>query len=276
MPRKSVTANKEKNPPVKKPPAKAVLPESFVCPEKQRAFAAACDKVIYAVREENGIGTLSEKTVHAVLKNYLEPDTGFHEIKTGRYFADVRTPDGIFEIQTRQFNKLRSKLEAFLPDYSVIVVYPIPHIKYLRWVDEATGEISPPHKSPKKGVFQSVFYELYKIKPYLTHPNFHLLLIMMDLEEYRFLNGWSRDRKKGSSRSDRIPTSLYAEEAIDTLSDYRKLIPDTLPETFTVKDYAKAARITQTAAQPAINVLYYVGAIDRIGKSGNAFLYERR
>ena len=171
-------------------------------------FLDACDRVIHTEHTENGIGTLSEKTVHSVLKNYLEPDTSFHEIRTGRYVADIRTPDGIYEIQTRQFTKLRNKLEAFLPEYSVTIVYPIPHIKYLRWIDEQTGEISPARKSPKKGVFQSVFYELYKIKPYLTHPNLHLLLMLIDLEEYRFLNGYSKDRKKGSTRSDRIPTAL--------------------------------------------------------------------
>ena len=64
--------------------------------------------------------------------------------------------------------------------------------------------------------------------------------MLIDLEEYRFLNGYSKDRKKGSTRSDRIPTALYACEAIMSISDYQKLIPDMLPETFTVKDYAKA------------------------------------
>ena len=112
------------------------------CSNDER-FLAACDRIIHTEHIENGIGTLSEKTVHSVLKYYLEPDTSFHEVKTGRYVADIRTPDGIYEIQTRQFNKLRNKLEAFLPEYSVTVVYPIPHIKYLRWIDGQTGEITP-------------------------------------------------------------------------------------------------------------------------------------
>ena len=238
-------------------------------------FLDACDRVIHTEHTENGIGTLSEKTVHSVLKNYLEPDTSYHEIKTGRYVADIRTPDGIYEIQTRQFNKLRNKLEAFLPEYSVTIVYPIPHIKYLRWIDEQTGEISPARKSPKKGVFQSVFYELYKIKPYLTHPNLHLLLMLIDLEEYRFLNGYSKDRKKGSTRSDRIPTALYASEAIMSVDDYKKLIPDELDDTFTAKDFAKACHVNITIAQPAVNVLTHVGALEYIGKRGQAYLYQR-
>ena len=142
-------------------------------------------------------------------------------------------------------------------------------------IDDTTGEISAPHKSPKRGVFQEVFFELYKIKPYLTHPNFHLLLLLIDLEEYRFLNGWSKDRKRGSSRSDRIPTALYAKEAIMTPSDYIKLVPDTVPARFTAKDYAKACHVTQSVAQTAANVLCHVGVIEHVGKVRNAYLYER-
>ena len=247
---------------------------TYTSPDAAR-FLAACDKIIHTEHIEKGIGTLSEKTVHSVLKHYLEPDTSFHEVKTGRYVADIRTSDGIYEIQTRQFNKLRNKLDAFLPEYSVTVVYPIPHIKYLRWIDAETGEISPARKSPKTGVFQSVFYELYKIKPYLSHPNFHLLLLLIDLEEYRFLNGYDRDRKKGSTRSDRIPTALYASETIFSVSDYKKLIPDELSDTFTVRDFAKASHITAAQAQPAVNVLTHLGVLEHIGKSGRLYLYGR-
>ena len=38
-------------------------------------FEAAKNRVIGINRERQGIGTLSEKTVHAVLKNYYAPDT---------------------------------------------------------------------------------------------------------------------------------------------------------------------------------------------------------
>ena len=47
-------------------------------------FQSVCDNIIHSAHTENGIGTLSEKTVHAILKNYLEPDTSYHEIRTGR------------------------------------------------------------------------------------------------------------------------------------------------------------------------------------------------
>ncbi len=73
-----------------------------------------------------GIGTLSEKTVHAVMKNYYAPDTDMHEIPIENFVADIFTGQEIIEIQTRAFYKMRRKLDAFLPLYPVTIVYPIP------------------------------------------------------------------------------------------------------------------------------------------------------
>ncbi len=247
---------------------------SGITPDKIRRFEAACDRIIYSAREENGIGTLGEKTLHAVLKNYLVSDTQFHEIKVGRFFADIKCNNEIIEIQTKQFNRLRSKLEAFLTENRVTVVYPIAYEKKLRWVDIESGEISKPHKSPKRGRPQSVFYELYKIKPFLNHENFRLLIVLVNIEEYRFLNGWSQDKKKGSSCSDRIPTALIDEIYLKTPKDYILLIPAGLNNEFTVKEYAKAAKITAKYAQPAVNILYHLGVIERVGKKGNSYIYS--
>lgn len=36
----------------------------------QKLFADACQKIVAKERETNGIGTLKEKTMHAVLKNF--------------------------------------------------------------------------------------------------------------------------------------------------------------------------------------------------------------
>jgi hypothetical protein len=239
----------------------------------QELFQQACDKVIDNIREGKGIGTLSEKTVHAVLKNYLQPDITCHEIKVKTFYADILTDEGIIEIQTRSFDKLRRKLEVFLELYPVTIVYPVPNTKWLRWVNEETGEISSPRKSPKSGTPYMIFPELYKIKNFLLNPNLKLHIILLDLEEYRFLNGWSKDKKKGSSRSDRIPSQIIDEITINNISEYSKLIPDTLPDTFTSTDYKKATRLSQDQAATALNILYYVGAVERMGKKGHAYLY---
>ncbi|MGB8452790.1 MAG: hypothetical protein WCD89_10690 [Anaerocolumna sp.] len=239
------------------------------------SFQNACNKIIDNKREGNGIGTLGEKTVHAILKNYLVSDESCHEIKVGNFYADIVDENGIIEIQTRNFDKLRRKLNAFLEFSPVTLVYPIPHTKWLRWVNEETGEVSPPRKSPKTGTPYMIFPELYKIKNYLLHPNLHLHIILLNLEEYRLLNGWSKDKKKGSTRNDGIPTDLVEEVTIKNLTEYKKLIPECLPDTFTSKDYQKAAGLRISDASTALNILNYVGAVNRIGKKGRAYLYSR-
>ena len=63
------------------------------------------------------------------------------------------------------------------------------------------------------------------------------------------------------------------EYLIDCPEDYRMLIPPEL-EGFTSKEYAKATKLTVNRAQTALNVLHYLGVVERIGKKGNSYLYE--
>lgn len=237
-------------------------------------FQAAKDKIIGIDRQRLGIGTLSEKTVHAILKNYLQPDEDHHEIPIEGYVADIYNNGEIIEIQTRQFDKMRNKLKAFLPLYPVTIVYPIPREKWIIWIDEKSGELSNPRKSPLKGSRYTVFPELYKIKMYLKDPNLRLKLILMDMEEYKLLNGWSKDKKKGSSRYDRIPTNLVEEVEINCIEDYMQFVPYELDGKFTVKEFGKAAHIPAKLAGIVVNILHHMGTLERIGKQGNAYLYE--
>lgn len=236
-------------------------------------FQRAYGEVVLKERERGGIGTLSEKTLHAVLKNYFEPDKEKQEIKVGTYYADICNETGIIEIQTRQFNKLRNKLTYFLEEYPVTIVYPIPYQKWLYWIDEETGEVSGGRRSPKKGSFYEAFLELYKIKNFLTHERLSLCLVLVDIEEYRRLNGWSKDRKRGSHRSDRIPIALQQQLDIHSLEDYKAVLPENLPEMFNSKDFATAAKISMRLAQVSLNILLEVGAVERIGKKGRSYLY---
>ncbi len=236
-------------------------------------FNQAVAKILGREHEDHGIGTLGEKTLHAVVKNYVEPDEDFHEVPLEGYVADIYRDGHIFEIQTANFNTMRRKLATLLPLYAVTIVYPVPATKWLRWIDEETGEITERRKSPKRGTPQAVFAELYKIKMFLKNPNLSIRILLIDVEESRFLNGWSRDRKKGSSRQDRIPIGLVEEYTIECIEDYRMLIPPELAG-FTTKEYAKATKLTVNRAQTALNVLHYLGVVERIGKKGNSYVYE--
>lgn len=237
-------------------------------------FTQSYNKVILSKQKKDGIGTLSEKSLHAIIKNYLEPDEFKQEIKIGSYYADIFNEE-IIEIQTKQFNKLRKKLDCFLKEYKVTVVYPIAYKKWLYWVDKDTAEISKGRKSPKTGVCYQAFIELYKIKSFLKNPNLKIKIILLDIEEYRYLNGWSKDKKNGSHCKDRIPTRIEKEIDIYNLEDYKKLIPKDLEENFTSKEFSKQAKIPVRLGQVVLNILYETEAVKRVGKKGNSYIYER-
>jgi hypothetical protein len=244
--------------------------------DKQHFYEAAFEIAAQQQRETHGIGTLKEKTLHAVLKLYIEPRQENHEKKVGRYVADIINENGITEVQTRSFNAFRKKLECFLERNKVTVVYPIAETKWLTWIDTSTGQATNKRKSPKTGRPYDIFTELYRIKQLLQHPNLSFCIIMLEIQELRYLNGWSIDKKKGSSRCDRIPSDIMGELYIHSTDDYEQLIPAELPQQFSAKDYKKCSGLTLGAAQTALNVLFTVGAVNRTGKIGNAYIYERK
>lgn len=238
-------------------------------------FEQAKEKIIGKDRQRLQIGTLSEKTVHAVVKHYYEPDEDKQEIPIEGLYADIFTGNEIIEIQTRSFDQVRKKLDRFLPEYPVTVVLPIPDTKWLIWIDEETGELTNPRKSPKKGSEYAAFKELYKIKPYLKKEGLTIVLLFLDMEEYRLLNGWSKDKKKGSSRYDGIPLRITREVRFERPSDYQVLIPDSLEGEFTCAEFAKAVKINNRQANLVLNILFYLDVVKRTGKRGRAFVYEK-
>ena len=239
-------------------------------------FKQIVESVTTHTNSSMGIGTYMEKTIHKVLKLYYEPDIDYHEVRIDNYVADIYRDGNIIEIQTGNFNKMRAKLDCFLKDYTVTIVYPIPYTKWLNWIDEDTHKVVSTRKSPKKGNEYLAFKELYKIKSYLTHPNLQLKLVLIDMNEYRLLNGWSTDKKKGSVRYDRIPIKIESELLLECIDDYLSLVPYDMPEVFTTKDYAKATKLTINRATTALNILYHIGVINRVGKKGNAYLYSAK
>ena len=237
-------------------------------------FKAACEAVIGKDRQKNGIGTLGEKTLHAVLKEYFEPHKENQEVRVGNYVADIVGENGVIEIQTRQFNKLLKKLECFLEYCNVTVVYPIPQVKYLSWIDMDTGEVTAKRKSPKKGSIYDAAAELYRIKYTLDNPRMNLCLCLLEVEETRYLNGWSRDKKRGSSRCDRVPTGLNGEIYLRCPEDYRIFIPEGLDSEFTSGVFSKAAHISLKTAQTMLNLLSYLEIVEKVGRESRSIVYK--
>lgn len=238
-------------------------------------FQRACQRVIHLDYQRDSIGILKEKTLHAVLKHCFEPHPENHEIQVGGYVADIVGEHGIIEIQTRSFRNLKNKLPAFLEACPVTVVYPVDSVKWLCWVDPLTGETTRRRRSPKRGTVYEAFWELYQIREYLSHPNLTVRVLLLETEEYRYLNGWSWDRKRGSTRCDRIPLDLLGEVDFTCPADYLKVLPPSLKDPFTVQELARAAGVGENRARSAVSVLKELGAVFRQGKQSRAYLYTR-
>ena len=147
----------------------------MVVPGDPQRFEEARLRVQGGDRLRAGIGTLGEKSLHAILKNYFEPAGENQETRVGGFVADIVGSEGIFEIQTKGFDKLRKKLAAFLPVCPVTVVYPVAQLKWVNWVDPSSGEVVARNRSPRRGQAADVFYELYKIKEFPCNLASHIV-----------------------------------------------------------------------------------------------------
>lgn len=242
--------------------------------DKER-FSEACRALCGSMASRMVIGVLSEKTLHSVIKRFIEPNEALQEVKVGKHYADIKNDDGIFEVQTRSFNRLRAKLTSYLETETVTIVYPIPAVKRLIWIDAQTGELTTPRKSPKQGSYFDAFPELYKLDMFIANESLRVLLLMIDMDEYRYLNGWSADRKKGSTRYERYPIALVDSLLLATKEDYEGLLPCDLCSPFTSKEFASAARIRTRIAQTVLTVLSKRGAVQCVGKKGRLNLYMK-
>ena len=103
--------------------------------------------------------------------------------------------------------------------------------------------------------------------------NVTFTLMLLEIEEYKLLNGWSDDKKRGAHRYERIPTELCDIVTLDKPADYLALLPEGLNSSFTAAEFAKAARMTKRTAGYAMRALVCLGVIEHTGNQGKAFVY---
>ncbi len=236
-------------------------------------FLEICLRYRENIRERSGIGTLGEKTVHAVLKDYFEPNPEYQEIKINGYFADVAREGEIFEVQTKALYRLAPKISTFIVENRVTVVYPISISKKIFWMDPETGECLSQCKSSKKGKEIDVLPELYGLREFLLRDGFRVCLLLMDVNEYRIPDGQGKDRKKRATKLDRYPTNLINEIYLEKAEDYRRFLPENLPSEFSSADFRVVAKCDLYTARVSLNVLSKIGLIKEIGKKGRQKLY---
>ncbi|HOE77087.1 MAG TPA: hypothetical protein PLA20_01155 [Bacilli bacterium] len=221
---------------------------------------------------DTSIGRQKEKSLHLLLKRHLCPDETKHEVKINNWIVDIFNQGIITEVQTGNFHQMKNKLASLLPEYKVRIVYPMATEKIIHWENPETGEITS-RKSPKKAHPLRICKELYFIRDYLNHPNLEILIAMCKINEYRMLDGYSKNKKKGATKVDQIPVWFDETISLTAKEDYQKYL-EALPPKFSVKTFKSLMPLSPKEAVLAIQVLKTVGAISFVEKAGKAYIYS--
>lgn len=235
-------------------------------------FDDAAKAVFESEKSNNGIGTLSEKSMHAVLKRYFEADKSRHEVSICGFIADIANDKEIIEIQTRSLHGMNKKLDAFLENHKVTVVYPVVRTKRIICTDKATGEVKISRSTNRQSSVKWALHEVYHLRNYLANPNFSLCLMYIEADDYRLKVKKSNARK--NCICDRFPTKLIDELIISRPSDFLQFLPQNLPCPFTTSDVANLGDMPQACAQSLMYFLYNAKLAVRVGKEKNSYLYR--
>lgn len=221
------------------------------------------------------IGTYQEKSLHAALKDWYAVAGDKTEQPLDGYVVDLVRGDELIEIQTRNFAAIKSKLAALLQEHTVRLVHPIPTLKWIVRLDGDGATVLSRRRSPKRGTLLDVFDELVSIPHLIAHPRFALEVLLVEVEETRCHDGRGSWRRRGWSIHDQILVGVESQHCFHGPADFAALLPPTLPEPFTSSQIAARLGVRRGQGQKIAYCLRHMGAIEVVGKQGNAFQYAR-
>ena len=224
----------------------------------------------------NGINTYNESPLHSAIKAYVAQPGDLFEVDVDGYIIDVKRSEMLIEVQTRSFTKIRAKLRKLTQNYAVWLIYPIA---LERWIvkpvnPERPGSKPTRRKSPKRGKPLDIFSELVSFPTLVNQSNFSIEVLYTREEEIRRWAGKNAWRRKGWAIDYRNLLEVVESQLFTSAIDFRALLPDSLPGTFTVSDLVEASKCPLRLAQQAVYCLKNMGVIDHIGKKGRAYLYQ--
>lgn len=226
--------------------------------------------------EEQGINLYSEGSLHAALKEAYARAGDRVEAPVEGYIADILRDELCIEIQTGSFGALRTKLSALLGTHRVLVVYPVAAVKWIAVYDAKGQELIRRRKSPRRGQEIELFGELVYLGQLARHPRLAFEVAMIEVEEVRRDDGQGSWRRKGVSIQERRLTQILSTHRFADVSSLVGLLPEGLPDPFTVRDLAEQLGIGRRLAGKIGYCLRQVGGVKMVGRDGRAYLYSRR
>ena len=218
---------------------------------------------------------MRESSLHFGLKQFYTQDGGFTEVWVNGYMIDVVKQEQLIEIQTGNFNAIKTKLENLLETHQVRVVFPIAREKFLIMQDIQSSPVSR-RRSPKRGRIEDVFFQLVHLSHLASHPNFSLEVLFTSEEEYRIKDGLGSWRRRGISIIDRRLVSVLGRMILAQKSDFLRLIPASMNPEFTNLELARQLAISRKLASKMTYCLTNMGILARSGQKGRSFMYRKQ
>lgn len=230
------------------------------------------------------IGTLRENSLHASIKSWYAGPEDQIEVLVDGFHVDILTSGGsIVEIQTQSFAHIKRKLNMILVTYPVRLVYPIARERWVVRLDSTTGEAISRRRSPKKGQWHQVFWEMVSFPELLDHPNFSLELLLTQEEEILIRipepqpgkkqprASW---RRKGWMIDDRRLLDILDRRIISSPIDLLSMLPEGLPATFSTSDLARLLSQPPQLAQKMLYCLRKTNLVQVVGMQRKAYRYQ--
>jgi hypothetical protein len=219
----------------------------------------------------SGIGQLNEKALHAALKQWYRRPGDRFEVAVDGYVIDIVRDGLLIEIQTGSFTPMKAKLASLVRSHPVRLVHPIVQEKWIVRPAAAGGVLR--RRSPKRGRWEDLFWELVSLPELLPNPNFSVEVLLIRAEEARRVEGKRRRRRKGWEVEERRLLEVVGTRLFRGLADWRAVLPDGLGS-FTAADLAAATKTRAALAGKIAYCLRRAGLIELEGRRGRAHLYR--
>ncbi len=217
-----------------------------------------------------------EFSLHRQLKSIYAADDAQQEAVLGKYRIDVMEGSRLIEIQHGSLAAIRDKVRHLTKSHWMQVVKPLVASKMIVRQDQRDGVEITRRRSPKRGKLLDLFDELVYFTRVFPHPNLEIEVPIVDIEEFRYPGHGRRRRRreKDFQIADQRLVSIQETYRFRTARDLLHVVEGPLPRNFHTGHLAELADVPRWTAQRVAYCWREMGAIEIVGKQGNAILYR--
>jgi hypothetical protein len=219
-----------------------------------------------------------EYSLHRQLKEHYARRGARFEVPVGRYRIDVVNGRKLVEIQHGSLAAIRDKVRALVADHDLLIVKPLICRKRIIGLSGPGGRIVSQRWSPKRGRFVDLFHELLYFTRAFPHSRLTIEVPLVEIEELRYPGHGRRRRwrRNDFQVEDQRLMLLMDCRRLQVSADLWRLLPNRIRATFDTGQLAQSAGVPRWIAQRIAYCLRETGAVDIVGKRGNAWLYRAR